>query len=346
MTQPPASSQTPNQTVQTPPPAVRSTGAGVAVFIPCLNEALTIGQVIDDFRRELPEAQLWVIDNNSTDDTARVALEHGARVLTETRRGKGFAVRTAFRSIDAEAYVMCDGDDTYPAEAVHALLEPINAGRADMTVGSRTMAGTKSQFNVLNRFGNRMYAALVRFLLRVRLTDILSGLRVMSRQLVRTVPIAASGFEIEAELTVKTIERSMRIVELPIDLRHRPKGSNSKIKIFRDGIRIAWTIVLLFRDYKPLTFFGGIGLIIMLIGLIPGIGVVIEYAQTGLVPRLPSALLAAVLEVVGILLILVGFVLSSISKRFQEIESKLDLIAMDRAETARERRNGSDSAGR
>jgi glycosyltransferase involved in cell wall biosynthesis len=331
--------------VQTPQPAVRSTGAGVAVFIPCLNEALTIGQVIDDFRRELPQAQLWVIDNNSTDTTAKVALEHGARVLTETRRGKGFAVRTAFRSIDADAYVMCDGDDTYPAEAVHALLEPINAGRADMTVGSRTMEGTNSQFHFLNRFGNRMYASLVRFLLRVRLTDILSGLRVMTRELVRTVPIAASGFEIEAELTVKTIERSMRIVELPIDLRERPKGSASKIKVFRDGLRIAWTIVLLFRDYKPLTFFGSLGLVTMVIGLIPGIGVVIEFAQTGLVPRLPSAVLAAVFEVVGILLILVGFVLSSISKRFQEIESKLDLIAMDLADGTRERRNGSDSKG-
>jgi hypothetical protein len=239
--------------------------------------------------------------------------------------------------------VMVDGDDTYPAEAVHDLLAPISAGRADMTVGSRTMEGTNSQFHFLNRFGNRMYAALVRFLLRVRLTDILSGLRVMSRQLVRTVPIAASGFEIEAELTVKTVERSMRIVELPIDLRSRPKGSASKIKVFRDGARIAWTIVLLFRDYKPLTFFGGLGLIFMILGLIPGIGVVIEYAQTGLVPRLPSAVLAAVLEVVGILLGGVGMVLSSISKRFQEIESKLDLIAMDRAERTRERRNGSDS---
>jgi hypothetical protein len=160
------------------------------------------------------------------------------------------------------------------------------------------------------------------------------------------VPIAASGFEIEAELTVKTIERSMRIIELPIDLRERPKGSASKIKVFRDGMRIAWTILLLFRDYKPLTFFGSLGLIVMILGLIPGIGVVLEYAQTGLVPRLPSALLAAVLEVVGILLILVGFVLSSISKRFQEIESKLDLIALDRAESARERRAGSDTESR
>jgi glycosyltransferase involved in cell wall biosynthesis len=322
--------------VQTRPPAIRSTGRGIAVIIPCLNEAQTIGQVIDDFRRELPESRIWVIDNDSTDATAKVALEHGAQVLTETRRGKGFAVRTAFRSIDAEAYVMVDGDDTYPAEAVHALLAPISTGRADMTVGSRTMEGTNSQFHFLNRFGNRMYAALVRFLLRVRLTDILSGLRVMSRQLVRTVPIAASGFEIEAELTVKTIERSMRIVELPIDLRSRPKGSASKIKVFRDGARIAWTILLLFRDYKPLTFFGGIGLVFMAIGLIPGIEVVLEFARTGLVLRLPSAVLAAVLEVVGILLGVVGMVLSSISRRFQEIESKLDLIAHEQIDVLRE----------
>ena len=318
----------------------------IAVIIPCLNEAQTIGRVVDDFKRELPDAALWVIDNDSNDGTGKVAIEHGAQVMTETRRGKGFAVRTAFRSIDADIYVMVDGDDTYPAEAVHELLGPIVAGRADMTVGSRTMEGTQSQFNALNRLGNRMYAALVRFLLRVRLTDILSGLRVMSRQLVRTVPIAASGFEIEAELTVKTIERNMRIVELPINLRSRPHGSASKIKIFRDGARIAWTIVLLFRDYKPLTFFGGLGLLFMLLGLIPGIGVVVEYAQTGLVPRLPSAVLAAVLEVVGILLGGVGMVLSSISKRFQEIESKLDLIANGQVDALSDRHDGSDATER
>jgi glycosyltransferase involved in cell wall biosynthesis len=304
----------------------------IAVFIPCLNESATIGVVIDDFRRELPAAAIWVIDNGSTDDTATVAAAHGAEILTETRRGKGFAVRTAFREIDADIYVMVDGDDTYPAEAVHDLLAPILAGRADMTVGSRTMRGTASDFRVLNRLGNRMYAGLVRFLLRVRLTDILSGYRGMTRQLVRTIPIAASGFEIEAELTVKTVERSLRVVELPINLRSRPQGSASKINMFGDGARIAWTILLLFRDYKPLTFFGGLGLLVMLLGLIPGLGVIIEFAQTGLVPRLPSAILAAMLEIVGILLGGVGFVLSAISRRFQEIESKLDLIARGQVE--------------
>lgn len=296
-------------------------------MIPCLNEEPTIAVVVDSFRHELPNASIWVIDNGSTDRTAAVALEHGARVLTETRRGKGFAVRTAFRHIEADMYVMVDGDDTYPADAVHALLAPVREGQADMTVGSRTMAGTDSDFRVLNRVGNRMYASLVRFLLRVRLTDILSGFRVMTHHFVRTVPIAASGFEIEAELTVKAVERSMRIVEVPINLRSRPHGSASKLKIYRDGFRIAWTIVLLFRDYRPMTFFGGMGLLVMLVGLILGIGVVIEFAATGLVQRMPSAILAAALELVGVLLIGVGFVLSAISRRFQELEIKLDSIA-------------------
>ena len=302
-------------------------GERVAVFIPCLNEALTIGKVIDDFRRVLPDAAIYVVDNGSTDDTSAIAHDHGAKVLHETRRGKGFAVRTAFRRIDADLYIMVDGDDTYPAEAAPALMEPVLAGLADMTVGSRLMAGTNSQFRPLNRFGNWIYPALIRFLLRVRLTDILSGFRVMTRELVRSLPIAGTGFEIEAELTVKSVERSFRIVEVPIDLRSRPEGSFSKIRLFSDGSRIAWTILLLFRDYKPMTFFGGLGVLFILVGLIPGISVTIEFLQTGLVPRFPSAILAAALVLAGILFIGVGFVLSAVSRRFQEIENKLDMMA-------------------
>ena len=305
----------------------------IAVLIPCLNEAATIGRVIDDFRRELPEAEIVVIDNDSEDDTAAIAIARGARVLTETRRGKGYAMRQAFRAIDADLYVMVDGDDTYPAASVHDVIQPLLIGRADMTVGSRTMAGTASDFHRLNRLGNRMYAGLIRFLLRVRLTDILSGFRGMSSDFVRSVPIAASGFEVEAELTVKAVERSLRIVEVPINLRSRPPGSASKLKRVRDGLRIGWTIVLLFRDYRPLTFFGGLGLIVTLLALIPGIGVLIEYGETGLVP-LPSAILAAALVIVGILLGGIGFVLGAISRRFQEIDRKLDLIASQRARPA------------
>lgn len=304
----------------------RARGPRIAVLIPCLNEAPSIGKVVDDFRRVLPDASIYVIDNGSTDATADVARDHGARVLMEHRRGKGFAMRTAFRRIDADAYVMVDGDDTYPAEAAPELLAPVLAGRADMVVGSRLMAGTASQFRLLNRIGNWIYPSVISFLLRVRLTDILSGYRAMDRAFVRGVPIAASGFEIEAELTVKAIERNYTVLELPISLRPRGVGSHSKIRIASDGWRILWTIIVLFRDYRPLSFFGVLGLVFMAVGLIPGWIVVSEYLQTGLVPKFPSAILAAVLELAGMLLLAIGFILSAVSRRFQELETKLDLM--------------------
>jgi len=304
-----------------------SSGERIAVIVPCLNEAPTVAKVVEDFRRALPAAEIYVIDNGSTDGTADIAAAHGARVLVETRRGKGFAVRTAFRRIDADVYVMVDGDDTYPAESVGALLEPVLAGRADMVVGSRTMAGTASQFRPLNRVGNRLFPALLRFLLRVKLTDILSGFRAMSRDFVQGVPITARDFEIEAELTVKAVERSYRIVEVPIDLRSRPQGSSSKLRLFRDGRRILWTIVLLFRDYRPMAFFGGLGFALMLVGLIPGVVVITEFIETGLVPRFPSAILAVALELAGMLSIAVGLVLSAVSRRFQELEAKVEMLA-------------------
>ena len=299
----------------------------VAVLIPCLNEEMTIGKVIDDFRRVLPDAGIYVIDNGSTDRTAELAAEHGARVLFEPRPGKGFAMRLALRRVDADAYIMVDGDDTYPAEAAPALLEPVLAGRVDMTVSSRLMAGTSSEFRRLNRLGNAIYPWAIRLLLRVRVTDVLSGYRVMSRAFVRGVPIAASGFEIEAELTIKAIERSYPFLELPINLRPRPTGSESKIRIGADGWRILVAIVLLFRDYRPFAFFGTLGLLFMLAGLIPGYIVLVEYLQTHLVQRFPSAILAAALELAGMLLLAVGFVLSAVNRRFEELETKLDMMS-------------------
>jgi glycosyltransferase involved in cell wall biosynthesis len=304
-----------------------SSGERIAVIIPCLDEAPTIAKVIEDVRSALPGAEIYVVDNGSTDGTAEVAAAHGAEVLLETRRGKGFAVRTAFRRIDADAYVLIDGDDTYPAESVGTLLAPVLAGRADMVVGSRTMAGTTSAFWPLNRLGNWLFPTLLRFLLRVHLSDILSGFRAMSREFVMGVPITARDFEIEAELTVKAVERSYRILEVPISLRPRPPGSSSKLRLFRDGRRILWTIVLLFRDYRPMAFFGGLGLVLMVAGLIPGIVVITEFIETGLVPRFPSAILAVALELAGILSIAVGLVLSAVSRRFQELETKIEMMA-------------------
>jgi glycosyltransferase involved in cell wall biosynthesis len=299
----------------------------VAVIIPCLNEALTVAKVIEDFRRVLPRAEIYVIDNGSTDRTAEIAAAGGAQVLFETRRGKGFAVRSGFRRIDADFYVLVDGDDTYPAESVLALFEPVLAGRADMAVGSRNMAGNSSQFRPMNRLGNRLIATFLRFLLRVRLTDILSGFRVMTRHFVQSVPITARDFEIEAELTIKAVERSFRLVEVPINLRARPLGSLSKLRRVRDGRRISWTILLLFRDYRPMAFFGGSGLGVMLMGLIPGFAVISEFVRTGLVPNFPSAILAVALELAGMLAIAVGLVLSAVSRRFQELEAKMEMLA-------------------
>jgi glycosyltransferase involved in cell wall biosynthesis len=298
----------------------------IAVLIPCLDEAPTIGKVVEDFRRELPDAAIWVIDNGSADRTAEIAASHGARVLTESRRGKGFAVRAAFRRIDADVYVMVDGDDTYPAEAVHALLKPVLAGRADMAVGSRTMRGSSSGFRRLNRFANAFYPFVIRLLVHLRLTDVLSGLRAMTREFVEGVPIASQGFEIEVELTVKAGERHFRIMEVPIDHRPRPEGSFSKVSMVGDGSRVLWMIVLLFRDYRPMAFFGGLGFLLMVLGLIPGIVVIAEFIETGLVPRLPSAVLAVALELAGMLSIVVGLVLSAIARRFAELESRMEML--------------------
>jgi glycosyltransferase involved in cell wall biosynthesis len=302
----------------------------VAVFVPCLNEALTIRKVVEDFRRALPDATVYVIDNGSTDDTAAIAEAAGAVVMHETRRGKGFAVRTALREIDAEVYVMVDGDDTYPAEAIPGLLTPVVTGRADMVVGSRVMAGTESEFRPLNRVGNILFPWLLRLLLRVRITDLLSGYRVMSRQLVKNLPIAARDFEVEAELTIKALERHYRVVELPVNLRARPEGSFSKIRVMRDGRRILWTIILLFRDYRPMSFFGGLGLLFLVLSLIPGIVVIVEFLDTGLVLRLPSAVLAAALALAGLLSIAVGLVLSAVIRRFQELENRLEMLTSRR----------------
>lgn len=298
----------------------------VAIVVPCLNEEMTIGKVVDDFRRVMPGAVVYVIDNGSVDATAQVARAKGARVITETRRGKGFAMRTAFRRINADLYVMVDGDDTYPAEALPALMEPVTQGRADMVVGSRLMAGTTSDFRRRNRFGNWVYRVVIGLLLGGRLTDILSGYRVMTREFVRSVPITGSGFEIEAELTVRALEHDQRIVEVPIDLRSRPEGSHSKIRIFSDGYRILWTILTLFRDYRPMTFFGFLGSLALIVGAILGYSVLIEFLETGLVPRFPTAILAAALELAGILFVGIGLILSAVSRRFRQIEARLDMM--------------------
>ncbi len=297
----------------------------IAILIPCYNEELTIAKVVRDFRAELPDSDIYVFDNNSTDRTVECAQAAGAHVSHERRQGKGFVVQSMFSQVDADLYVMVDGDDTYPAPEVHKLIDPILQGKAEMVVGSRLMPSSDSEFRPLNKFGNGLFLRAINFIFKVKLSDVLSGYRAFSREFVKSIPIFGGGFETEVELTVKALARGYRITEVPVRLTPRPEGSFSKIRIVQDGFVILNSILSLVRDYKPLTFFGSVGLIFIALGLIPGTVVIVEFFRTGLVPRLPSAVLAVGLVLSGMLLLVVGLVLHTITRRFQELEHQLRL---------------------
>lgn len=292
----------------------------IALLIPCYNEELTVAEVINQFRAQLPEADIYVFDNNSNDRTVECALEAGAQVFYERRQGKGYVVQSMFRQVDADIYIMVDGDGTYPPAEVHRLIEPVLRDEADMVVGSRLHDESSSQFKSLNRMGNKLFLSILNSVFKVKITDLLSGYRVFNRRFVKGVPLFGGGFETETELTIKALERGYRVVEVPVDLTTRPEGSFSKIRIVHDGLRILNTILALFRDYKPLTFFGGIGLALVALSLIPGLIVVLEYFRTGLVLRLPSAVLAVGLALAGMLAMTIGLVLHTIVRRSQEFD--------------------------
>ena len=304
----------------------------IVVLIPCYNEELTIAKVVNDFRIELPQADIYVFDNNSTDRTADKALQAGAKVYREKRQGKGYTVQSMFRDVDADIYVMVDGDGTYPASLVHELIAPIAAGKADVVIGSRLQDNCVSQFNFWHRLGNKLFLLLLNLAFRVRLTDMLSGYRAFRREFVKRVPIFGGGFAIETELTIKALERGYRIVEIPVDLGKRPTGSFSKIRIIRDGIIILNTMIALFRDYKPLTFFGLLGAILIGLGLVLGLIVVMEYFSTGFVLRVPTAIMAVGLVLAGMLCGIVGFIVHTILRRFQELDHQLRLVVDELAD--------------
>jgi len=313
-----------------PKPASVATHAArdvsVMVLIPCYNEELTIRQVVREFRAKLPQATICVFDNNSSDRTADEAIEAGAMLLCERRQGKGYVVQSMFHQLDADIYIMVDGDGTYPADTVDALMAPILAGEADMVVGSRLHTESQSRFRLLNRFGNRLFLTILNRLFNVHLTDILSGYRAFNRKFVKDMPIFSQGFEIETELTIKALQRGHRVVEVPVDLRSRPEGSFSKIRLVHDGLLILNTILALFRDYKPLTFFALLGSLLIIAGIIPGVVVIVEYLKTGLVLRFPSALLAVGCISMGMLLLVSGLIIHTITRRFQELDYKLQLL--------------------
>lgn len=301
----------------------------VAVLVPCLNEEKTIASVVRAFRAELPEAEIYVFDNNSTDASAEEARAAGAIVRVERRQGKGYVIQSMFRTVEADVYVIVDGDGTYPASAVHPLIAPVIDGSADMVVGSRLHARSQSQFKKANRFGNRFFARILNSIFSVKLTDVLSGYRAFSRPLIKSLPFFGGGFEIEIELTIKALERGFRILEVPVDLSPRPAGSYSKIRILTDGFLILNTILALFRDYKPLTFFSVAGLICFAAaGLIVFLGS-FGYISTAGVLGLPVAVAVAVIALSGLLLIAVGLILHTVVRRFQEFEHQMQTISRE-----------------
>jgi glycosyltransferase involved in cell wall biosynthesis len=297
----------------------------IAVIIPCLNEEATIGRVVEKFRSVLPSAVLYVVDNNSTDGTERVARAAGAVVMRETRRGKGHAVRKAFREVEADLYILVDGDDTYPAEDAPRLLKPLIEDEADVVVATRLGSEVRSELRRINRLGNRLLLGLLNFVFGTRLTDLLSGYRIMTREYVKQAPVLASGFELETELSILAFERGFRTVEIPVRLRSRPPGSHSKIRVWGDGLRITSVILTLLRDYRPLSFFGGLGLACALLGLMPGVFVTVEFMEHGTV-RIPTAVLATGLEVWAITLVLAGVILQALNRRFRELDHRLNLV--------------------
>lgn len=288
----------------------------VAVLIPCYNEEVTIAKVVDDFRRELPDADIYVYDNNSSDRTGEIARAHGAIVRLEPRQGKGNVVRQMFRDIEADCYIMVDGDDTYPAESAAGLCEPILSGAADMTVGDRLSNGTYAEENkrAFHGFGNDLVRSMIRWIYGYGFEDVMTGYRAFSRAFVKTFPVLSEGFQIETELSIHAVDRRWRILDVPIVYRDRPAGSESKLSTVSDGVKVILAIASLFKNYRPLKFFSLIALVLFVLGLVCGVPVIFEFMKTGLVPRFPTAILAVAFMFLCALSLATGLILDSLAK--------------------------------
>lgn len=291
----------------------------IAILIPCHNEAITVAKVVADFRDAVPEAAVYVFDNASTDATAKLACEAGATVVPVPAKGKGHVVRSMFRDVDADVYLMADGDDTYDAAAARQLLAPVLSGAADMVVGTRLEAHADRAFRRFHGFGNRLVREVISRLFNARIADVLSGYRAFSRRFVRTMPVLSHGFEIETEMTVFALAQGLVVREVPVPYGERPEGSHSKLNTFRDGYRVLRTIVFLYKDYRPLAFFGAIAAVCVLAGLGFGGFVVHEFALTRQVTHPSTAVLAVALELSGMLALATGLVLDTVNRRSQEL---------------------------
>lgn len=290
-----------------------------AVLIPCYNEEPTIGKVVGDFRKILPEAEIYVYDNNSTDNTAVAAEEAGATVRKEPRQGKGNVIRQMLRDIDADCYIMVDGDDTYPVENAVEMCMAIYEG-ADMVVGDR-LSSTYFTENkrLFHNEGNMLVRFLINKLFNSDIHDIMTGYRALSRPFAKNFPVISRGFEIETEMTIHALDKNFLIKEMPVDYRDRKENSLSKLNTYKDGIKVVGTIVRLFRDYRPLAFFSFISLLMFLVSIILFIPVFCEYLETGLVPRYPTLIVSGFICISALLTLFCGIILEVVAQKHRQL---------------------------
>lgn len=288
----------------------------IAVLIPCYNEAKTIEKVVKDYQEVLPNAMIYVYDNNSTDGTDKIARAAGAVVRYEYRQGKGNVIRTMFREIDADCYLMIDGDDTYPAENAKEMCDLVLQGKADMVIGDR-LSSTYFTENkrLFHNFGNKIVRWLINVLFHNQVKDIMTGYRAFSYEFVKGFPVLSKGFEIETEMTIHAVDKNFKLVEIPVSYRDRPEGSVSKLNTYRDGLKVLKTIASLFKEYKPAVFFNIWAVLLLFIGVIIGLPAYIGYFQTGLVEKFPSLIVSCFAIMVGLLFWVTGIILQVIAKK-------------------------------
>ncbi len=292
----------------------------IAVLIPCYNESKTIEKVIKDYKKALPEADIYVYDNNSTDHTDEIAKKAGAIVRYEYRQGKGNVIRSMFRDIDADCYLMIDGDDTYPAENAKEMCDLVLDGIADMVIGDR-LSSTYFTENKrpFHNMGNRLVRFLINKIFKNNIKDIMTGYRAFSYDFVKGFPVLSKGFEIETEMTIHAVDKNFKLVEIPVTYRDRPEGSVSKLNTYKDGIKVLKTIGTLFKEYRPSLFFNLIAFLFLIITFILGIPPFVEYFKTGLVLRFPSLIVASISLVISILLCIAGIILEVIAKKHKQL---------------------------
>lgn len=304
----------------------------VAILIPCYNESTTISKVVKDWKKALPDADIYVYDNNSNDNTDNIAKKAGAIVRYEYKQGKGNVIRSMFRDIDADCYLMVDGDDTYPVEDGRKMCNLILEGKADMVIGDR-LSSTYFTENkrLFHNFGNKIVRFLINKLFKNNIKDIMTGYRAFSYEFVKSFPVLSKGFEIETEMTIHAVDKNFKLVEIPVTYRDRPDGSKSKLNTYSDGFKVLKTIAELFKEYKPNIFFTLISMILFIMSLILGIPVFIEYFKTGLVLRFPTLIVSGIILVIAILLWISGIILSVINKKHRQLyELYLNMITTNR----------------